>query len=255
MVSVCAGLVAVLMTPLAWAQTEQPGQPSDPSDGAEPSLDESMSSPARTAPEVTAPASTADGAGDVGSTQPAPVESTEAQQQGETDRPPATLFGDGKYVLGGFGGVDVRYTRALGGGALWTGGEGAFLVNHALSIGLGGGSIVTNVYAPSDAGQPSDSRVQLAYGGPLLRYHFFSSQVVNVAIGGRFGVGAIVVGDSGEVIVVGEPEVGVFLNFTRWVRAGVMGTYRFVSGVSKHNLSGKDVRGASGGMTLQFGRF
>ncbi|MCL2824872.1 MAG: hypothetical protein FWD57_12865, partial [Polyangiaceae bacterium] len=186
--------------------------------------------------------------------QPVPVESRETQQE-ETDSGPATLFGDGKYVLGGFGGVDVRYTRAIGGGALWTGGEGAFLVNHAFSIGLAGGSFVTNLSAPEEVGQDGDRKVHLAYGGPLVRYHFFSSQVVNVAIGGRFGVGAVVVGDSGEVVVVGEPEVGMYLNFTRWARAGVMGTYRFVSGVSKHNLSAKDLRGVSGGMTLQFGRF
>jgi hypothetical protein len=180
----------------------------------------------------------------------------------ETDTPPETLFGgDQEVVLGGFGGLNVRYTRVLGADSVWVGGEGALLLNHALSVGAGGGGIANEI------NPTGKTRLDFGYGGLIVRYHFFSSEVVNFAVGGLVGAGGIAVHDRndnpddidwekiGESVFVFEPELGLYLNMTRWMRVGITGGYRFVSGVDKNDLSETDVRGAAGGGSVQFGWF
>lgn len=176
------------------------------------------------------------------------------------DQPPTTLFhGDEEVVHGGFGGLNVRYTRVLGNNAVWVGGEGALLLNHAFSVGVGGGGIANEI------NPTNQTRLEFGYGGLVVRYHFFSSEVVNFAVGGLIGAGSIGVHDReqdpddwkdmGETLFVVEPELGLYLNVTRWMRLGITGGYRFVSGVEKNDLSETDVRGAAGGGSVQFGWF
>jgi hypothetical protein len=191
-----------------------------------------------------------------------PVAPVPPAPEPETDTPPATLFGgDQEVVLGGFGGLNVRYTRVLGADSVWVGGEGALLLNHAFSVGAGGGGIGNEI------NPTAKTRLDFGYGGLIVRYHFFSSEVVNFAVGGLVGGGAIAVHDRhdnpddidwekiGETVFVFEPELGLYLNMTRWMRVGITGGYRFVSGVDKNDLSETDVRGAAGGGSVQFGWF
>ena len=192
--------------------------------------------------------------------QPAPPPA-EAPEQ-EEEEVPATLFnGDKEIVYSGFGGINTRYTRVLGNDSVWVGAEGALLLNHAFSVGIGGGGIANEI------NPTSDTRLEFTYGGLVLRYHFFSSEVVNFAVGSLIGAGGIAVYDRnkesedidwekvGESVFVFEPDLGLYLNITRWLRVGATGGYRFVSGVDKNDLSNTDVRGATGGGTVQFGWF
>ena len=189
-------------------------------------------------------------------------EGEEQTEEEPEDEPPATLFDNPRrIVFGGFGGVSVKYTRVLGTDAVMAGGEGAVLLNHALSIGAGGGGIANEI------NPTAQTRLSFGYGGLLVRYHFFSSEVVNFAVGTLVGGGGINVYDrnedpdkvdwekTGEAVFVVEPELGLYLNVTRWMRLGASGGYRFVSGVDKNDLSNTDVRGATGGLAAQFGWF
>lgn len=227
---------------------EEPAYPELPTP-AEVDASSSLPPPAQTSP---APAPTV----------PVPAPPPEEAEEESEVQPPATLFSsDQKLVLGGFGGLNVRYTRVLGNDSVWVGGEGALLLNHALSVGGGGGGIANQI------NPTQQTRLDFGYGGLILRYHFFSSQVVNFAVGGLIGAGAIAVYDRGadhqdiewdkvgETVFVFEPELGLYLNVTRWMRVGITGGYRFVSGVDKNDLSETDVRGAAGGGSLQFGWF
>ena len=196
-------------------------------------------------------------------TPPPPPPEAEKPDEDEVDEDaPATLFGgDQDVVFGGFGGLNVRYTRVLGADSVWVGGEGALLLNHAFSVGAGGGGIANEI------NPTTQTRLEFAYGGLILRYHFFSNELVNFAVGGLIGAGSIGVHDRnadpdeidweevGETVFVVEPELGLYLNVTRWMRVGVNGGYRFVSGVEKNDLSETDVRGAAGGGSIQFGWF
>lgn len=117
--------------------------------------------------------------------------------------------------------------------------------------------------------QPDD-RINLGYGGLKLRYHFLSRQVVNVAIGATIGGGGVQVSpwdhdaepDDGNPprmrgsFFVFEPEAAVYVNFTRWARAGLVGGYRIASGLEKNAyVNNSDVSGINAGATLQFGWF
>lgn len=192
---------------------------------------------------------------------PPPPPPPEEPEPPEEDAPETLFGGDKEVVFGGFGGLNVRYTRVLGHDSVWVGGEGALLLNHAFSVGGGGGGIANEIHPTTG------TRLEFGYGGLILRYHFFSSEIVNFAVGGLIGAGSIGVIDRdvaredvkweevGEAVFVLEPELGLFLNITRWMRVGVTGGYRFVSGVEKNDLSETDVRGAAGGGAIQFGWF
>ena len=200
--------------------------------------------------------------------EPKPEQALEAKRE---DSPPATLF-NSAHVVGGFGGVDVRYTRLCGSDALWVGGTGGVIIDHALTLGLSGGSNVTFLdprLDPNQIGTGAAQRLRrpnlnISYGGLFIRYHFFSRGVVNVSIGLLAGAGGMSISEradsdgkfvASEAVFVLEPDIGVYLNLTSWMRMGVHGTYRQVAGVSMLGLSNSDFSSLSGGLALQFGKF
>jgi len=262
-----AGLTTLLFASSAISQPEPEPPAGDPPAGEEatgypdlPTPAEVEDSPALPPASATAPPPAAPATMQPYVPPPPPAD-TEEEPESE-DEPPATLFGgDQAVVFGGFGGLNVRYTRVLGNDAVWVGGEGALLLNHAFSVGAGGGGIANEI------NPTKQTRLDFGYGGLILRYHFFSSEIVNFAVGGLIGAGSIGVHDRnldadqvdweevGETVFVFEPELGLYLNVTRWMRIGLTGGYRFVSGVEKNDLSETDVRGAAGGGAVQFGWF
>jgi hypothetical protein len=139
-------------------------------------------------------------------------------------------------------------------------GEGAVLIDHMLSLGGGGCGLVTEFDAEQYGPEPHDpnDRLQFGYGGAIVRYHFFSRQMVNVSVGGLIGAGGLVIatwdGDGndwesdyshkrGDGVFVFEPQVGGHANLTRWLRLGISAGYRFVSGVDTQGLSSWDIGG------------
>jgi hypothetical protein len=189
--------------------------------------------------------------------------------QPPSDGGPRTLFeANGRHAFGGFGGLDVAYTRFAGIDASQICGEGAFLVDHALSIGGAGCGIAARIDAQqygSVIHAPGD-RLEFGYGGLALRYHFFAREMFNVSVGTVIGAGAVSITnrayDDGyhdghaksiDAVFVMEPRVIAFLNLTRWARVGVFGGYRIVTGSDTLNLPSSDLGGPTAGGTVQFG--
>ena len=186
---------------------------------------------------------------------------------------PATLFDShADYAIGGFGGIGVLYTRLAGKNAAQVCGEGAVIIDHALTLGGGGCGIVREIDAEQYGPAPHDpnDRMHFGYGGAIVRYHFFSREMANVSVGGLIGAGGLEIGTwdgegtdweadyshkRSDAVFVFEPQVGGHANLTRWLRVGITAGYRLVSGVNTAGLSAGDLGGPTLGGTIQGGWF
>jgi hypothetical protein len=201
-----------------------------------------------------APAST----GDAASTAPAPSE----------DHGPPLLFGQGVDV-GGYGGLDVAYTRMFGRDGVVVGGQGAVLINHRLALGIAGYGWSNPLEGPN-ASNGDAQRFETGYGGFTAHYSFYLDQLpVYLTVGALVGAGAIDLTDqkhsdgfdgfddkAGEdVFGIVQPDLAIHANLTRWMRVGLTASYRLTSGVNRLGFKESDVNGAMVGTQIQFGSF
>jgi hypothetical protein len=189
------------------------------------------------------------------------------------DQGPDTLLDPSvDYAIGGLGSLGVLYTRFAHLDAVAVCGEGAIIIDHALTLGGGGCAIPRNIKAEHYGTGPHDpdDRMQFGYGGAIARYHFFSRRVANLGVGALMGAGAIEIGTwdgSGQdwqtdythkrtdAVFVFEPQIGGYANITRWLRVGAMASYRIVGGVNTKGLSNGSVSGPMVGGQIQAGWF
>jgi hypothetical protein len=178
-----------------------------------------------------------------------------------------------KHSIGGFGGIGVMYTRFAGGGKPQYCFEGGMIVDHALTIGAGACSIPEDsLHAEKYGPAPhyANDRMNFTYGGAIVRYHFFSRNMLNFAVGAMLGGGGITIGRSDgsgsnwgdgysnrrtDAVFVFEPQVGGYANLTRWLRVGATAGYRIVSGVNMKGLSASDLSAPTLGGVIQGGWF
>ena len=164
------------------------------------------------------------------------------------------------------------YTRFANTDVAQVCGEGAVIIDHALTFGGGGCGIAMLIHAAQFGNPPHDPRDRLSfgYGGAIVRYHFYSRQMVNLGVGALIGAGGLAIGtltgsaeDNNqdyqpkrtEALFVFEPQIGAYLNITRWLRVGASAGYRIVSPVSTPGLSASDVGGLSVGGRIDIGWF
>ncbi len=191
------------------------------------------------------------------------------------DKGPATLINPAaNYAIGALGGLGVNYTRMVGKDAASVCLEAGVIIDHALSLGGGGCGIVTRASAEAYGPEPHDAndRLNFGYGGAIVKYHFFSREVANLSVGALLGAGGVSIATyegpgwpdeddddyhhkRTEAVFVFEPQVGGYVNLTRWLRAGVTAGYRVVSGVDTQGLDESDFRGPSIGGQMQAGWF
>lgn len=184
---------------------------------------------------------------------------------------PVTLFGRGSsHNLGGFGALETGYTRMAGRDLFLACVEGAFVLDHALTVGASGCGVGPRMNASGygDVIHEPGDRLDIGYGGLAVRYHFLSRDMLNVSVGTMVGGGAIAVTNrdsaltnrdghtkSTDAFFVLEPRVAGYLNLTRWARVGAFLGYRVASGVAMTNLSSSDLGGPTLGATFQLGWF
>lgn len=176
----------------------------------------------------------------------------------------------GDYAIGGFGGVGVMYTRFAGHNAVQVCGEGAVIIDHALTLGGGGCGITTMLNADQYGPYGPNDRINFGYGGAIIRYHLFSNRPINLGIGALIGAGGLTIGtldgsnDNGpgnltrtrsDAVFVLEPQIGGYANLTRWLRVGVTAGYRIVSSVNTQGLSAGDLTAPTLGGVIQAGWF
>lgn len=189
--------------------------------------------------------------------------STEPAPQRERSTP--TLFSK-KTEVGGYGSVDVAYTRMFGEDGALIGLQGALLLDHRLSLGIAGYGWTNPQSGPDNAFGESRS-FQTGYLGGVVRYAFLETSPVYFSVGGLIGGGAVILApddddddddirrEDVDAFAVFQPDVTVHANLTRWMRLGVTAGYRFTAGVSRFGYDDSDVRGVVAGGQLQFGRF
>jgi hypothetical protein len=180
-----------------------------------------------------------------------------------SDDPP-TLFNGHALKVGGYGGIGVRYARLRGDNGVLTGVEGALLLDHRLAIGVAGYSWATQQQVGPAASFESPY-LHYGFGGLLVRYHVYvPNSPVYVSAAALVGGGAIgltrswdgdVYRENADIFFVCEPQLGVHVNFTRWMRAGLDAGYRIHSGVGRFGYTESDFNGISLGGNLQFGWF
>lgn len=163
------------------------------------------------------------------------------------------------------------YTYLADTSAVMVCGEGAAIIDHALSFGGGGCGVATHINGSKygDAPHSANDRLIFGYGGAIIRYHFRSRDMVNVSVGGLIGAGGLSIATwnaasddnekltpkRSEAVFVIEPQVGGHLNVTRWMRFGVTAGYRVVSQIAMPGLSAGSVSGPTLGGNVQFGWF
>lgn len=171
--------------------------------------------------------------------------------------------------IGGFGGPTLLGTSINGQAGMLAGAEGGVVFDRRLSLGLAGYGLVTEVNGPDFPDTGNESVFGFAYGGFMMRYQFGVGSPVYASIGGLIGPGAFTLveklGDAdydwddenphGSIFLVAEPSLQVHANFTRWMRGGLVASYRFVHGVDVYGMDSSDLRGPSFGANLQFGWF
>jgi len=236
--------------------------------------DTQPSAPAAASDPATAPATTA-------AVGPSPYGTSTSYEPGVSSReelpqkrvPETLLDSNYDYAFGGMGGIGVMYSRFGGKNVVLVCGEGAVIIDHAFTLGGGGCGMARSPKAReySPAAYTDDDRIAFGYGGAIARYHFNSRKMVNYSLGVLVGAGGVTTGtwsedpddmedqefevEHSDAVFVVEPQVGVHLNITRWLRIGAVMGYRAVSAVDTEGLDAADVSGITAGGQLQGGWF
>ena len=182
-----------------------------------------------------------------------------------------TLFQKGT-VLGGYGGPAISIGKLNSEYAVFTGGNGAFVLNHRYIIGGAGYGLVNRIDI-SQEGTPEDSSryLNMGYGGLELGYIIAPSQLVHIKVSSLFGVGGL--GSHGnidnwdedfdendfdvyhDVFFVLQPTVSLELNIAKFCRLDVGATYRYTSDLDYKGLKTGDLDGLELKMAVNFGLF
>lgn len=263
-------LSTLLLSGLASAQV--PDAPAaSPSPSVEPAaVPTAAASPSTSNAAASAPTQSQRSTLELTPAQTTPVTQTAA----DADDEPQTLFSS-KSHWGGYGGLDIAYTRLAGRDAALFCGGGALLADHQFSLGLTGCGNATRIPGQSygDVVHESGDRLEFGYGGLVLGYQFFPRRIYNLSLTTLVGAGATAIVNANDrwsndnwrehddhvkthdTVFVAEPRLTGYLNLTRWARMGVFAGYRFVGGVNMANLSNSDIAGPVVGGNLQFGWF
>jgi hypothetical protein len=256
----------------AQPRTAQPDQPAAPNTTAPASADSGWTTASPAAPSATAaqppapastPAQTTPAPAETNAPPPAPAATQTPIEPARSDEPP-TLFGSKSLKVGGYGTLGVRYARINGEDGALSGIEGALLLDHRFAIGFAG-------YGWGNQQRITSKRfidqpyLHFGYGGLLFRYHVYIPNSP-VYFSGAALVGGGVVGltntwdgdlyrENSDAFFIVEPQLGVHINFTRWMRMGIDAGYRVTSGIGKFDFTESDFNGVSLGGNIGFGWF
>ena len=163
--------------------------------------------------------------------------------------------------VGGFIAATARYFDFNDEAGILAGGRVAMVVNHLLSVGLGG---YGTALKPSPDGLPGLDDIEIAYGGLFLEFTLKPHSVFHISVpvlvgGGQTSfTGSYVdpeTGDDSDTFVVVEPEFNLEFNVTRNWRLDLGVGYRHVNGTGFAEVSDEDQSGTNWALTMKFGAF
>jgi hypothetical protein len=176
------------------------------------------------------------------------------------------LFGDVIKDSGGFGAPVFGATAIGGEWGFFSGGRGAWVVNHKCCFG-GGGYSVDVALEPGNENDV-EPRLDLGMGGFEFEYVAFSDKVVHFTVGALVGAGGVTFQDlprdveTTDMVFVGKPAASVELNLVKWLRLDLGGGYRYVTGVDADKFASygrdfddQDFCGPDAYVTVKFGKF
>ncbi len=183
----------------------------------------------------------------------------ETAAEGSEEREQTLL--SGQVTHGGYGGPRLAYGRIAGRDAVTVGGEGGWIINHSIILGVAGCGLVSSQPAPG--AYASNEDLTLGYGGLMLGYTFFSDRLVHGTLSALVGAGGMGTRsrfgpdtrDLNDAFFVFEPTATVELNVARHFRLGAALSYRLVRGVETDGITNSDLSGLFGSMVLKFGKF
>ncbi|MBK7186435.1 MAG: hypothetical protein IPH85_11045 [Ignavibacteria bacterium] len=184
--------------------------------------------------------------------------------------PVQTLIPAGEIHSGGFGALVVKVGAIDGETAVLFGGRGGWVINRTFVIGGGGYGYTDMMHHTQNT--VADTGVSFGYGGLELEYLIASSNVVHATIMTLIGGGGLAVmrrsqyGPDNDFntlystsCFVFEPAVNIEVNILTWLRLGVGGGYRFVTGidavVGNKTYDNSTVSGLFGVATMKFGPY
>ncbi len=172
-----------------------------------------------------------------------------------------TLVGNG-FENGGYGGPLFRIGIVKGKVVAFTGGRGAWIINHRFAIGGGGYSMMSSVKTDglSPGGDPLYLKMET--GGFELEYINDSDKLLHWTVHLTLGGGAVRLIErspdkeiySDHMYLV-EPSANLDMNITEWFRLGAQASYRLVMGLDLPVVTNGDVSGPTIGLILKFGSF
>ncbi|MFT3740549.1 MAG: hypothetical protein QM786_17510 [Breznakibacter sp.] len=206
-----------------------------------------------------------------------------AQEEGNNDM--KTIFGrPDMQSIGGYGALNVGYTKIHDLDAITIGARGAVVLNHNLALGLGGHGFVSE--PTYDLNLAEDYEFAGGYGGiyvePIVGWRHPVHLSFPILIGAG-GIGYIkhwgnyeddntddnerYDEDSNAFFVI-EPGVELEFNLVKFMRLAVVGSYRYTSDVklnykkrlgtdfSEKSIAPADMlRGFNVGLIMKFGKF
>jgi hypothetical protein len=195
------------------------------------------------------------------------VELQASSEETLEDHGPPLLF-ESDVAVGGYGGLDVAYTRMFGRDGAVVGVQGALVLNHRLSLGLAGYGWTNAPPGPNDGDGQAQS-YDMGYGGVTVRYSFYMQNLpVYLTAGALIGGGGIALtpddlrdfeerddNPRDDVFALVQPDLTLNANLTSWMRLGVTAGYRLTTGVGRSGFSESDVNGWLVGGQVQFGSF
>jgi hypothetical protein len=176
-----------------------------------------------------------------------------------------TIF-SGPITSGGYGAPVVKFGKIGDESAIWVGGKGGWLINHAFMIGGGGYGLVSEVGEYEYITYWSQRKLGIGYGGLILEYINKPNRLVHFSFETLIGAGGATYlyhdfydhwsndGYSDAFFVL-EPGINIMLNFTENIRAGAGVSYLITSGFELDDYEDSDLTGPMGQFMIKFGVF
>jgi len=180
-----------------------------------------------------------------------------------------TLIGHEKIKVSGFASFLIKMgPPGIGHGQVFVGGKGCVLFNETFAIGAGGFGLTyprkrdgsrydeNNPTAGSSYNYP---KVNMGYGGGIIEYYLYPKSLFCFSGGMLIGAGGVTFAKRSEsndynydstdnsnstsAFFVMEPEIGIHLNVSNYVRIGASVSYRFTKGIDIYEFKDRDFRG------------
>lgn len=172
-----------------------------------------------------------------------------------------TLIGK-EIESGGYGGPVWKAGLVNGKTGVFSGGRGAWIINHKFAIGGGGYSLTTDVRSDGSGENGKPLYIQLEYGGFEMEFIHDSDKIVHWTFHTLFGGGSARLVEqkpdrtiTSEKFYMVEPSVDLDFNVTSWFRFGIGAGYRVAMGLNLPGVANSDISGPSALIILKFGSF